>query len=70
MAEGFGLGDGMNDLGSTGALAESSVSDARRRHHRRPDPGAWPSAGTIVRAVILVFMAIVAAGWLLTALNA
>jgi hypothetical protein len=70
MGEGFGLGDGMNDLGSTRALAESAVSDAQRRRHGRLGTGRWPSVGTMLRIIVAIFVAIVLIGWLLTALNA
>jgi hypothetical protein len=70
MSEAFGLGDGMNDMGNIRPLAESAVADARRKRHGHCDTGRWPGAGTVVRVLVLSFVAIVCGGWLLTVLNA
>jgi hypothetical protein len=69
MGEGFGLGDGANDLSGTPGLGESRVSDARRRRSVPVESGRWPSAGTLFRLAGLGFAAIVIAGLLLTAIR-
>jgi hypothetical protein len=67
MSEGFGLGDGFNDLSGVHALAESKVSDAQRATRRHITGDRWPSAGTVFRALALLVGAVVVGGWLLTA---
>ena len=69
MGEGFGLGDGPYDLSAIPGLADSRVSDARRTHRDRLDPGRWPAVGTVVRVLLLAFLAIVVIGWVVTAIT-
>ncbi len=64
----FGLGDGSNDLANAGALAESLAADARQPRREVADTGRWPAAGTVVRVILLAGIAVVVAGWVLTAL--
>jgi hypothetical protein len=70
MSEGFGLGDGMTDLSSARALAESRAADARRGARNQIQGDRWPSLGTTLRVIGVMFFAIVLSGWVLTALNA
>lgn len=51
------------------ALATTKVDEAQRRGRTRLDTGRWPSAGTVVRVVVLSLAAIVVIGWLLTLLS-
>ena len=67
MSDGFGLGDGMNDLGSTRALAETRVADARHTPPHVADTGRWPDVGTVLRVLALVALVILVGSLLLTA---
>jgi hypothetical protein len=69
MSDGFGLGDGMHDLGGARALAESKVADARRVTPHQADAGRWPDPGTVLRLIALVLLAILVAGLLLTVIT-
>ncbi len=69
MSEGFGLGDGMNDLSGTPGLTESKVRVAQRRHLGQTEAGRWPNAGTVLRILLLAVGLIVVAGWALTAIK-
>ncbi len=70
MSEGFGLGDGMNDLSGTPGLATSKVTEAQRPNRGQTEAGRWPGAGTVVRLLLLALGLIVVVGWVLTAINA
>jgi hypothetical protein len=68
MAEGFGLGDGVNDLGSTAVLAERRAA-ARRRSPGLIEIDEWPAPGSVLRVFGLTVMAILLLGWILTAIG-
>ena len=69
MGEGFGLGDGMNDLSNVGAVAEAEVTEAQRRGpHARPTSG-WPGIGTILWVLLVGLVAIILLGWTVTAIT-
>lgn len=70
MSEGFGLGDGINDLSGTPGLADSQVTEAQRRNRGQTEAGRWPSAGTVLRVLLLALGLVVVVGWALTAINA
>jgi hypothetical protein len=70
MSEGFGLGDGSNDLSGTPGLADSTITEANRRNRGRTTAGRWPDVGTVLRVLLLAVGLIVVVGWVLTAANA
>ena len=70
MSEGFGHGDGMNDLGNTFGLSESKVSDARRAAPHTQDTSDWPGPRRLILAIVIAVAVVVGGGWLLTLLNA
>ncbi len=57
---------GANDLMGT---AQTKADDAQRPRPVYLDEGRWPSIRTVLRIVALAFVALVVAGWILTALN-
>ena len=69
MSEGFGLGDGSNDLSGLRGLADSKVSEAQRLQRGSVGMGRWPDAGTVVRVLIAGLVGIVILGWAITAMN-
>jgi hypothetical protein len=69
MSDSFGLGDGVNDLSGTSGLADARATDARRAGGHPIATGRWPSTGTFLRAVALIVVAAVVAGWALTVLS-
>ena len=66
-----------NDYGNQGQLlartsqealdAKNATPGSEERRHRTA--GWWPDAGTVVKAVLIGFLVIVAIGWTLTLLN-
>jgi hypothetical protein len=66
-----------NDYGNQGQLlartsqealvAKNATPISEERRHRKA--GWWPDAGTVVKAVLIGFLVIVAIGWGLTLLN-
>ena len=66
-----------SDFGNQGQLlaktsqealdAKNATSGSEERRHRTA--GWWPGGGTAVKAVLVVFLVIVAIGWALTLLN-
>jgi len=70
MSEGFGLGDGMNDLTHTRAMTDAKVAEATRMPRHPTDMGRWPRGATVVRLILAAAAAIVIGSWLLTLLTA
>lgn len=70
MSEGFGGQEGWHDWNDAIGVTTTQVEDARRASHHGRDPGSWPEAGTVAKAVLLTFAAIVGGGWLVTLLTA
>jgi hypothetical protein len=68
MADGVGSGDGVNDLGSAGVLAEPRP-DARRRSPGLIEIDEWPAPGSVLRTFALTVLAIVLLGVILTTIN-
>ena len=69
MSEGFGLGDGSNDLSGVRGLTDSKVSDARRREPGATNEGRWPEVGSVIRVLLAAFVVVVILGWAITAIN-
>jgi hypothetical protein len=61
----FGLGDGMNDLGSTPSLAEMNAAEASRPSGRVAE-GRWPGGRTTVRFLGVAAVITVVAGCVIT----
>lgn len=70
MSEGFGLGDGMNDLSNMSGSTDAKLAEARRTQRHATDMGRWPSAATVVRVIAIGVAAIVVGGWLVTLITA
>jgi hypothetical protein len=58
------------DPASTLGLADSAASDARIPPPPRIADGRWPRIVTILRAIALLALSLVLAGWILTAITA
>ena len=70
MSDGFGLGDGMNDLTHTIAMTDAKVAEARRTSQHTPDAGRWPGPSRLFRVIGSVFLALVVGGLLITLVTA
>ena len=66
-----------NDYGKQGQLLVTTTTEAidgqiaahSERQGRFRSAGWWPSIGGVLKALLLVFLVIVAIGWTLTLLN-
>jgi hypothetical protein len=61
---------GRYDAASSFGLADSQASDARIPPPRRIVDGRWPRVATVLRVLGLLCLALVIAGWILTAVTA
>jgi hypothetical protein len=64
-----GLESSQADIVAKAGTVEPRVKDALRRPRVSAPTGWWPDTGTVLRAIAVLFVVIVLAGWLLTALN-